>query len=179
MTEPFLGEIRLFGGNYAPQNWALCDGQLLAITNFEELYSLLGTQYGGDGRTTFALPDLRGRVAVCTGTGAGLVPRRQGYFYGRETITLNTRELPAHQHRLQATPNAGEVLSPEGAVPAKVNLPQAAFYEKIDNQPVGEVQPFDGQCVEETGGSQEHYNLMPYLCLNYIISLKGYYPSRS
>ncbi len=171
MSEPFVGEVRMFAGNFAPRGWAFCDGQLLAVSQNDALFSLLGTIYGGDGRTTFGLPDLRGRIPIHAGSGPGLSPRRLGAKGGAENVTLTVNQLPSHTHDMQAigqnanTPNAsGNLLA---------QTPTVDLY--ITETPV---QGMASTAVTNTGGSRSHTNLMPFLCINYIIALFGIYPSR-
>lgn len=167
MSEPFLGSIILFGGNFAPRGWAFCNGQLLPIAQNTALFSLLGTTYGGNGQTTFALPDLRSRVPVHFGQGPGLSSYSLGQSAGAETITLTQAEMPAHAHTQPAS-NANQTTNrPNGAVPAKGGVYAGAT---------------DGSQLDPTtpvGGSQPHSNLQPYLAMNYIIALEGIYPSRN
>ena len=185
MAEPFLGEIRIMpyggsGGNYIPRGWALCSGQLLSIAQNSALYALLGTQYGGDGRTTFALPNLNGRVAVGAGQGAGLSRYTQGATAGVENVTLQLTEMPAHTHDL------GNPLLPVNSAAAGVTSPAGAFFSKEPNS--GAFGAGTGICpmaagmlsgtTSLTGGSQPHENLMPYLVLNYYIATQGEFPQR-
>lgn len=170
MSEPFIGEIRMFGGTFAPVGWALCDGQLLAISQNDALFSLLGTTYGGDGRTTFGLPDLRGRVPIHQGTGSGLTNRAMGATGGSETVTLSADQLPAHTHTMNASTNAADAADPAGAVLAEGGAD--IYVEDNANQALA-------TSIGATGGSQPHDNLMPFQCTNYIISLFGIYPSRN
>ena len=179
MTQPYLGEIRLFGGNFAPRSWALCDGQLLSISQYDSLYALLGTTYGGDGITNFALPDLRGRLPIGEGTGAGLPPKPQGSRYGGETVTLTGQNLPSHQHRFQASTDLAEVATPADTVLAKMKETTTTFYEDIDNVPEDEVKPFAPASIHATGDNGSHDNMMPYLAVTYIIALFGVFPSRN
>lgn len=171
MSDPFVSEIRMFGGNFAPRGWAFCDGQLLAVSSNDALFSLVGTIYGGDGRTTFGLPDLRGRVPIHLGQGPGLPSYRQGASGGQEQVTLIATET-AHQHSLAAAAAATSP-SPGTALPAAVSA--SARYA------VGE--PADATlnatAVSSVGGSRPHDNLAPFQCVNYIIALFGVYPSRS
>ena len=181
--EEYLGEIRLFAGNFAPRNWAFCQGQLLAISSNQALFSILGTQFGGDGRTSFALPDLRGRVAVGAGHGPGLTNRQQAQQGGAEQVTLTTAQLPAHTHPATATAHGstseGDQSSPEN------NYPAALSTDRGVPRPYGTTQ--DTQLgsdavqvqVQNAGGSQGHDNMQPWLALNYVICLQGIYPSRS
>lgn len=171
MSEPFVGEIRIFAGNYAPRGWAFCDGQLLAVSQNDALFSLLGTIYGGDGRTTFGLPDLRGRVPIHAGTGPGLSPRRLGTKSGTEEETLTVNQLPSHTHQLHATSDLGTDRNVSGRTVARTTAPD--IYGTI-----GPFPEMNTGAVELKGGSQSHFNLQPFLCVNFIIALYGIYPSR-
>ena len=171
MSEPFVGEIRMFAGNFAPRGWALCDGQLLAVSQNDALFSLLGTIYGGDGRTTFGLPDLRGRIPLHQGTGPGLSNRRLGSKAGGETVTLNTNQLASHAHDWNANAADATGGDPQDKVLAKpVNF---RFWE-----PAAPNADLDPSTIDSTGGSRSHSNLMPTLCVNFIVALFGIYPSR-
>ena len=172
MSEPFVGEIRMFAGNFAPRSWAFCDGQLLAVSQNDALFSLLGTVYGGDGRTTFGLPDMRGRLSVHAGQGPGLSLRRLGAKAGQERVTLTTNEIPSHSHAYQGSTDAGNSNTPEGNVLAG----RASDATYIETPASTSMSP---SAVANTGGSQPHTNMMPYLCVNYIIALFGIYPSRN
>lgn len=170
MSEPFVGEIRMFAGNFAPRGWAFCDGQLLAVSQNDALFTLLGTVYGGDGRTTFGLPDMRGRIPLHAGTGSGLSPRRLGATGGSEQVTLTESQLPSHTHPVQASTDLASVPGPKNNVWARA---QSDVYAS----------DFSGaqlqqEAVTGTGGSQPHANVMPFLCVHFIISLFGIYPSR-
>ena len=172
MSEAFVGEIRMFAGNFAPRGWAYCDGQLLAVNQNDALFSLLGTIYGGDGRTTFGLPDLRGRIPIHQGTGPGLSPRRLGEKAGTETATVTPNQLPPHTHAFMASNNTADAKDPTGRVTASST--STAIYGGS-----GTLQPLSSQGTGNTGGSQSHTNLMPTLCIHYIIALFGIYPSRN
>ncbi len=172
MSEPFVGEIRMFAGNFAPRGWAFCDGQLLAVSQNDALFSLLGTTYGGDGRTTFALPDVRGRVPVHAGTGPGLSQRRLGTKAGAENVTLTTNQLPSHGHTLSASGASADSTNAAGQVLAKVT--GANLYRANGGQ-----QSLNTAAISATGGSRPHSNVMPFLCVNYIVALFGIYPSRN
>ena len=176
MVQPFIGEIRMFGGNFAPLHWAYCYGTVMAVTDNEALFSLIGSAYGGDGRTSFALPDLRGRIPVHQGIGPGLTPRTLGSRYGTETVTLGATEIPAHSHPLQATTNSAQSSSPAGRVPAAVTEDEVLYSDPTD---ATRVLAFADEAVEPAGGGQAHTNLMPYLCINFIIALQGLYPARN
>ena len=189
--EGTIGEIKMFGGNFAPRSWALCEGQLLSISANTALFSILGTTFGGDGRTTFALPDMRGRVPMGPGTGPGLSPRRLGEKGGTETDTLTVAQLPAHNHaasgnlaNAQATPqalaDAGTSEDPTGAFMAASSSGDKIFASNQDANmaPV----PVSGSVqitVANTGGNQPINNVQPYLAVNFIICLQGIFPSRS
>ena len=171
--EPFLGEITMFGGNFAPRGWAFCDGQLLAISSNNALFALLGTIYGGDGRTTFGLPELRSRIPLHQGTGPGLSQRRIGLRSGVEGVTLTASQLPSHTHTVNASGAAGDS-----------NLPLGNFRAQSDN-----VRAFrtgsppnatlNNATVSDAGSGQVHTNLMPTQSVNFIIALFGTFPSRS
>jgi microcystin-dependent protein len=171
---PFIGEIRIFCGNFAPNGWAFCNGGLIAISSNTALFSLLGTAYGGDGKTTFGLPDLRGRVPLHQGPNYDM-----GQVAGAETVTLGTPEIPQHQHSASAsteTPTAiGTGINLTGStvyVPSLV--PRPAVYA-----PNGATSAMAAQAVANTGGNQPHNNMAPFLALNFIIALNGIFPSRS
>ena len=170
--DPFVGEIRMFAGNFAPNGWALCDGQLLAISQNDALFSLLGTIYGGDGQTTFGLPDLRGRVPIHMGSGPGLSSKPIGFLGGSENVTLIASQMPAHSHAFQASAGPGSQSNPAGAVPGA--SPSVDLY--IEEAPSVAL---NAGSVTSTGGSQPHPNLQPFQCINFIIALFGIYPSRS
>lgn len=170
MSEPFVGEIRMFAGNFAPRGWAFCDGQLLAVSQNDALFSLFGTIYGGDGRTTFGLPDLRGRIPLHQGTGPGLSPRLLGSKGGYEHITLKSNEMAKHTHDFNATDEQADAVSPQGRVLAKT---------AIDVYEDGDVNvSLNSASIGHTGGGQPHTNLMPTLCVSFIVALFGIYPSR-
>lgn len=172
MSEPFVGEIRMFAGNFAPRGWAFCDGQLLAVSQNDALFSLLGTIYGGDGRTTFGLPDMRGRIPVHAGTGPGLSQRRLGAKGGAEKVTLTVNQLPSHRHDWRAYNGDAENRNPIGDACAK---PTPDIYRETADA-MGNMK---STAITLTGGSRSHTNLMPFLCINYIIALFGIYPSRN
>lgn len=168
--EPYLGEIMLFSGNFAPKGWALCNGQLLAINQNQALFSLLGTTYGGNGSTTFALPDLRGRVPIHQGQGPGLSPRVLGERAGAEHHTLAVAEMPAHAHVARASSAAGTAAGPAGMVPAR-NPAQIPQYGPSADATLA------AGAISAAGGSQSHTNMQPVLTLNYVIALQGTFPS--
>jgi microcystin-dependent protein len=170
MSSPYIGEIRIFAGNFAPQGWAFCDGQVLAISDNDVLFNLIGTTYGGDGQSTFALPDLRGRVPIHMGTGAGTA-FTLAETGGVETVTLTTPQIPAHTHPFIVSTDAGTQPAPAGNVLAtsatvamyKFATPTTAMAEHTSS----------------TGGSQPHSNFQPYVCVSFIISLFGVFPSQT
>jgi microcystin-dependent protein len=169
MSEPFLAEIRIVGFNFAPRGWAFCDGQLLPINQNQSLYSLLGTTYGGDGRTSFALPDLRGRTPIHVGGGFSL-----GQKTGEETVTLNVAEIPNHDHVLNGvSDNADQVVA--------TNNYFARAGTQVYRQPDSSTTfvAMNSGVVGNTGGSQGHENMQPYLALNFCIALQGLFPSRN
>ena len=164
MSEPFVGEIVMFGGNFAPRGWALCDGQLLAISQNTALFSILGTTYGGDGRTTFGLPDLRGRVPMHPGAGPGLTTRRLGERAGAETVRLTISEVPPQP----VNSGLGDQQSPGGHYPAASSAAVGNFAATAT----------PGATLAGGGGSQ-HNNMQPYVGVNFIIALVGTFPSRT
>src|SRR3954469_26017647 len=169
MSEPFLGEIRMFGGNFAPRGWALCNGQLLAISTNTALFSILGTTYGGNGQTTFGLPDLRGRVPLHQGQGQGLSPYNLGEVGGSETVTLLTPQMPAHNHPFAppVSSAAGGAADPTNNFPAAQDATQGPFNYNTTTTGAGGAGMSGAQ-----GGSQPHANIQPFLCVNYIIALE-------
>ena len=180
--KPFLGEVQIFAGNFAPRDWAFCDGQLLPIAQNTALFSLLGTTYGGDGRTTFGLPDLRGRAAMHPGRGPGLAPRRLGEKVGTETVTLTTAQIPSHSHtgttsttKIDLSTNVGTSDTSDGR---HIGNHLGAFNEDATpDAKLGGVT--SGTTINNTGGGQPHNNMQPSTTVNYIIALQGLYPSRS
>jgi microcystin-dependent protein len=177
MSEPFIGEIRIVGFTFAPRGWALCNGQLLSIAQNTALFSLLGTTYGGNGTSTFALPDLQGRFPMHFGTGPGLTPRTQGEVSGTETVTLLTTQMPAHTHLATVTlrGNSGDASAdtPQANVPARAEVYSAGAANVDLNASAATAS------VQTAGGDQPHTNMPPYLVLNFIIALEGIFPSRS
>lgn len=171
MTEPFIGEIRPFPYNFAPRGWAFCSGQILAIAQNTALFSLLGTTYGGNGQTTFALPDLRGRVPIHQGQGPGLANYTIGELGGAETISLLVNELPAHTHTLVASAGAANATSPTNNLLAAVRL------SAYNNGPATSV--LSSTALANTGSGTPHENRQPYLVISYCIALEGIFPSRN
>lgn len=178
MADCFVGEIRLFAGTRAPSGWHFCDGTVLNIAENEVLFALIGTIYGGDGKTTFALPDLRGRLPVGQGEGPGLTNRSIGAPMGTETVTLTPSQLPSHTHNMMATTSPGTTASPEGEPLLGVASATFKFYDKSTADPT-KIQPFSPKAVTTNGGSGAHDNMMPFRVLNYIIALTGYFPSQN
>lgn len=169
MSEPFLAEVRMVGFNFAPRGWAFCDGQILPINQNQSLYSLLGTTYGGDGRTTFALPDLRSRSPMHRGSGHVL-----GQKSGFETVTLSQAEMPNHNHVLRGRDTAATGFSPADNELANVD----AAFDDVYAPSGGNVNMASGT-IANVGGGQAHNNMQPYLALNFCIALQGLFPSRN
>ena len=167
MAQPFVGELRLFAGNFAPAGWMFCDGQLLPIAENETLFQLIGTTYGGDGQSTFGLPDLRGRVPVHQGNGFTLAQTG-----GTETVTLTTAQVPAHTHALRASAAAGTNSAPGNAVLAATGAVNSYGSGTPD-------QAMTADALARSGGSQPHDNMAPFLAVSYIISLFGIFPSQN
>jgi microcystin-dependent protein len=178
MSEPFIGQIMIFGGNFAPQGWAFCNGQLLSISQNTALFSLLGTTYGGNGTTTFALPDLRGRAAVGFGQGPGLSNYDLGESTGSETVTLTAGQMPAHSHLVAANDAPANVQSPSGADLAQSVDSGRQPVNTYSTPPMTTPVTLDPATVQPSGGSQPHANIQPVLAMNYIIALQGIFPSR-
>ncbi|NJL76835.1 MAG: phage tail protein [Saprospiraceae bacterium] len=178
--DPFIAEIIMFAGNFAPRGWAFCEGQILSIASNTALFSLVGTTYGGDGRTTFALPDLRGRVAIHPGQGPGLSPYVLGQAAGTEQVTLYVNEIPAHAHTGTVRVGAegkGSGASDVAAGSFLGNASADTIYRIVDGgNPANAVK---GVQTDTTGGNQAHPNMQPYLCVNFIIALEGIFPPRS
>jgi len=176
MADPFVAEIRIFPFNFAPKGWAFCDGQLLPISQNTALFSLLGTTYGGDGKSTFALPDLQGNAAMHPGQGPGLSLHDLGETGGSETVTLLTSEMPAHAHAVgRALNDAGNSISPANSVWAQSAAGRGAAALYTDGAATAPVQL---QSLNVTGGGLPHNNMQPYLTLNFCIALQGVFPAR-
>jgi len=169
MGQPYVGEIRMFAGNFEPAGWMFCEGQLLPISENETLFQLIGTTYGGDGQSTFSLPDLRGRVPIHQGNGFVLAER-----LGAEEITLTVNQIPAHTHAVLSNGSSGGGTSPSGSV-----LARNASADAYSNDTSVGFSPLNPGVVLPVGGSQPHSNMGSYLCLNFIISLFGIFPSPS
>jgi len=167
MAQPYVGEIRMFAGNFAPSGWLFCQGQLLPIVENEVLFALIGTSYGGDGQSTFALPDMRGRLPIHQGSGFTLAEAG-----GAEEVSLNVNQIPSHNHVMHASTAEGHSNSPHGHVWATTPTPS---YQTGG----ASLTAMPAQTLSLAGGSQPHSNLMPYLCINFIISLFGIFPSQT
>jgi microcystin-dependent protein len=166
MSSPYVGEIRIFAGNFAPAGWAFCQGQLLPISQNDTLFNLIGTTYGGDGQSTFALPNLQSRVPVHVGPGFAL-----GQTGGQETVTLTTSQIPAHSHVPMARQETGEASSPSGAYWAAA--PINTYSTAAPNATMS------AAAIGSSGGSQPHDNMVPFLVINFILSLFGVFPSQT
>lgn len=173
MSAPFMGEVRVFAGTFAPRDWAFCNGQSLAISQNDALYALIGTTYGGDGVNTFNLPEARGRVPVGQGAGPGLTSRVLGQSYGSETVTLTVNELPAHTHPALVSNSAANLTAPAG------NLIGQGYHYLPSTTPANRVGQLLPNAIDSTGGTQPHENMMPFLCMSFILCLQGIFPSRN
>ncbi|ESP91186.1 MULTISPECIES: phage tail protein [Pseudoalteromonas] len=175
MSDAFIAEIRMFAGVYSPYNWSYCAGQLQAVTDNASLFSLLGSNFGGDGRTTYALPDMRGRIPVGSGQGPGLPNRIIGQKYGLEKVTLTVNEIPAHNHLVQVTTAVSELDAPisgQSYIGSDLHyLPDSTSGLKTN--------PFAEGTIGTTGGDEPHENRMPMLYIGFIICMNGIYPSRN
>jgi microcystin-dependent protein len=165
MAQPYVGEVRMFAGNFAPAGWNFCDGTLLPIDQFDTLFNLIGTTYGGNGQSNFAVPDLRGRLPMHIGSGFALAQAS-----GTETVTLSVQQIPSHNHSFLATTNIGPQASPGGNVLAQSTLAQLYIQDVADTA-------LAANSITPVGGSQPHNNFAPYLCINFIISLFGIFPT--
>lgn len=172
MSTPYIGEIRIFAGNFAPNGWMFCEGQTLAIADYDALFNLIGTTYGGDGQNSFGLPDLRGRLPLHQGSASSGTVYVIGDSGGVEEVTLSTQQIPVHSHALLASGSTGSAAGPEG------NLLAASGSSNVYRPgPAGVA--LSPQSVSSAGGSQPHTNVQPFLCVNFIISLFGVYPSQT
>ena len=176
MSNPFVAEIRIFTGNFAPKGWALCDGQLLPISQNTALFSLLGTTYGGDGKSNFALPNLQGSAPMQAGQGPGLSLRALGEVGGEQTVTLLQTEMPAHSHTAQGSAGSTQTAPPNNSWASGAKLGGGNLYAPTNPQSNVQMSPF-GTSI--SGGNQPHNNMMPFLGLTFIIALQGVFPARS
>lgn len=176
MSEPFIGEIKIVGFNFAPRNWAHCDGQLLPISQHTALFSLFGTYYGGDGRTTFGLPELRGRFPMHQGAGPGLTTRSMGQKSGSENVTMTLGQMPSHSHTgtVVSSTDEGDRTDPAGAFPARPEDPVQPY-----GGTSGGTMAAGGVQIGNAGGSQAAPNMPPFIVLNFVVALYGLFPSRS
>ena len=173
MSEPFLAEVRIVAFNFAPRGWAFCDGQILPINQNQSLYSLLGTTYGGDGRTSFALPDMRGRTPIHVGQSEGGSDHREGQKTGEETHTLSAAEMPQHNHTAQASNTTANLTTPSG------NLLANSLSELYVDATASNMVNLRSGTMLNVGGGQAHNNMQPYLAVNFCIALQGLFPSRN
>jgi len=173
MGQPYVGEIRLFAGNFNPNGWMFCQGQSLSIAENEVLFQLLGTTYGGDGEETFNLPNLASRVPIHQGTGPDGTTYQLGELAGVEQVTLSIQQIPNHSHPLTAAAASGSQVSPIGGVLAQTGGGISLYYEGQTNSAM------NAQSITPAGGSQPHENTQPFVCINYIISLFGVFPSQT
>jgi microcystin-dependent protein len=176
MSDAYLGEIRMFGGTFAPSGWALCNGQLLPISQNNALFSILGTSFGGDGVSTFGLPNLQSRVPVHQGQGQGLSPYTVGQTGGSEQVTLLANQMPVHTHIVNASNTNASATTAGGNLPATVDPPRGQEAPKIYGSPAATTMA--ANMIGSAGGSQPHTNIQPYQCVTFIIALQGIYPSR-
>lgn len=173
MSEPYLGQITMVAFNFAPRGYAECDGQIVQISQNQSLFSLLGTTYGGDGRTSFALPDLRGRTPVHFGNGTGVPPYSLGQRGGTEAVALSTGQMPAHRHGLRASNDAPSSDSPDGTLPART---EAAAYSTASGASTVAMAP---GAIGSNAGGQPHANMQPFLTITFCIAVQGVFPSRN
>jgi microcystin-dependent protein len=166
MAQPYVGEIRMFGGNFAPAGWMFCNGQLLAISEYDTLFNLIGTTYGGDGQQTFALPNLQSQIPLHQGNGFTLAA-----VGGTEAVTLTVNQIPSHNHMFSISDDTAGSTSPAGGTPAASETP---LYEPAAG--IGAAVPLNAATIGQAGGNQPHSNLQPYLCVSFIISLFGTFP---
>lgn len=175
MADPFVAEVRILPFNFAPKGWAFCDGQIMPISQNTALFSLLGTMYGGDGKSTFALPDVQGRSVMHPGQGPGLSLHDVGESGGSETVTLLDAEMPAHNHNLMASGSVASTANPSNQTSLARSFGGLAY--KVD--PPGALTQLAPQAIGVTGGDQPHNNMIPYLTLNFCIALQGVFPPRT
>ncbi len=176
MSEPFIAEIRIFAGNFAPRGWAFCDGQLLPVSQNTALFSLIGTTYGGDGRTTTALPNMQGRAPMHPGRGPGLSARRLGEKIGSENVTLTEAQIPSHSHTARANKSPGNNDQTPGTT---TSIGRAIQGKLFQTNTTANLVDMASETLSTTGGGQAHTNVQPFLVMSFIIALVGLYPSRS
>ena len=176
MAQPYIGELRMFAGSFAPAGWAFCNGQLIPISENDALFTLIGTTYGGDGQETFALPNLQSRVPIHMGAGPDGVTYQLAEAAGTESVTLSTQQIPVHNHAPVGSANPASQQSPAGAVLANATSPTAGILTYGSDTPFV---PMNNQSIAPTGGSQPHENMQPYLVYSYIISLFGLFPQQT
>lgn len=176
MSDPFLGEIRMFGGNYAPRGWAFCNGQIMSISQNSPLFAILGVTYGGNGQSTFALPNMQGRTPMHWGTGAGLSPHSLGEMSGTETVTLLSTQMPAHNHQILAANEEGNNFTPGGNTLAGTTGSGGNANTYFNGSPNTNL---NLASMGVAGGNQPHSNMSPYLCVSFIIALQGIFPPRN
>ena len=179
MSQPYLGEIRMAGFNFAPVGWALCNGQLLAIMQNSALFNLIGTIYGGDGQSTFQLPDLQGRIPINQGQAPGSSPYVIGQRAGSEAVALSAAQLPQHGHSLQANRNAASSANPTGGYPAQASIPSlpSGGVPVYASAPAADA--MNAGAIAFSGASQPHDNMMPFQCVTFIIALVGIFPTQN
>ena len=175
MSSPFIGEIRMFGGSFAPAGWAFCDGRLLPISEYDALFALIGTTYGGDGQETFALPNLGGRIPVGAGTGTTGTTYTYGEMAGTESVTLTTQQIPIHTHVAFGSVDPATSNSPQANIPASLPVAAGQLPYGTDPPPA----PLSASSISPAGGSQPHENCQPFLVISFIISLSGIFPTQN
>ena len=173
MPEPYVGEIRMFAGNFAPAGWMFCEGQTLPIAENDVLFQLIGTTYGGDGQETFDLPNLQSRIPIHMGTGPDGTTYQIGEAAGVEQVTLTVQQIPSHTHPLTATKSNGTQINPGGNVLAASTSSLQPYTQDVASVPL------NNQSITPAGGSQPHENTQPFLCINFIISLFGVFPNQT
>ncbi|ALQ07625.1 phage tail protein [Pseudoalteromonas sp. Bsw20308] len=176
MSESFIGEIKMMATTFAPRKWAMCNGTIMAVNQNQPLFALIGAQYGGDGRSSFALPDMRGRIPVHFGQGPGLQNYPLTAKVGVEDVTLQTSQIPSHTHSLQASKNSANASTAISNVLAKSPQSELAY---LNGAVTGEVQKMSESAVRTAGGNASHNNMMPYLAIHFVICLQGIFPSRN
>lgn len=178
MSEPFIAEVRMFANDYAPQYWASCDGQLMGVSQNTALFSLVGSLYGGDGRTTFGIPNLQGRAAMHSGTGPGLTSRQVGQFGGTPAYVLSESEMPTHTHSITGLTGGGNLNSPDDGAYLAVDTNAQMRLRFLSSAPNSD-RSMDLMALSNAGGGAAHENRQPYLVVNYCMALTGFYPSRN